>query len=103
MSSREDELLIPTATRVEIIERDGHCCRLCGQWAEVHVHHVIYRSGGGGMTSPNLVSLDWLCHARVHGNKTLWLPVLQQVALTPGVNGIQLLRWYRVKEGQHVG
>jgi hypothetical protein len=90
---------IPHATRAEIIERDNSCCRMCGVHAEIpHVHHVIYRSQGGKNTSPNLVSLDWKCHERVHQNKPLWLPILQQVALTPGVNGIQLLRWYNAKE-----
>ena len=101
MSSVNDELLIPLVTRAEIIARDGHCCRLCGQWAEVHVHHITYRSQGGKNVAENLVSLDWKCHMIVHGNKTLWLPILQQVAITPGVNGIALLRWYEGKEGRH--
>jgi hypothetical protein len=100
MSSVEDELAIPLATRAEIIERDGHCCRLCGAFAEIpHVHHLVYKSQGGLYEGPNLVSLDWRCHQRVHSNKPLWLPLMQQVAITDGVNGLQLLRWYRVKEG----
>jgi hypothetical protein len=67
-----------------------------------HVHHIIYRSQGGKDLPENLISLDWKCHAMVHSNKPLWLPVLQQLTVTPGVNGLQLLRWYRAKEQKHV-
>jgi hypothetical protein len=96
VSSIEQEVLLTPVTRTSIIERDGHCCRMCGLWVEVpHVHHVIYRSQGGKDVDANLVSLDWRCHAQVHSNKPLWLPILQQVAITNGVNGVQLLRWYR--------
>lgn len=98
MSGREQEMSIPLATREEIIARDGHCCRLCGLWCErVHVHHLVYRSQGGKNTAANLVSLDLKCHEVVHSNKPLWMPILQQVAVTPGVNGLQLLRWYERK------
>src|ERR1035437_5117019 len=99
MSGREEEMSIPHATRAEIIARDGHCCRLCGQWAEVHVHHIIYRSGGGKNVAENLVSLDWKCHERVHRSKPLWMPVLQEVVKSDGVIGFQLLRWYRSRLG----
>ena len=103
MSGREEEMSIPLATRAEIIERDASCCRMCGVFAEIpHVHHITYKSGGGSYTAPNLVSLDWLCHARVHSNKPLWMPILQQVAITNGVNGLQLLRWYEAKEARNV-
>ena len=96
MSSQEDELVIPGDVRTFVIERDGHVCRCCGLFTEIpHVHHVIYRSQGGRDDPGNLVSLDWRCHERVHRNKPVWLPVLQQVAITDGVNAVQLLRWYR--------
>lgn len=95
MSTRSDEELLPTNVRSHVIERDGHVCRLCGVYAEVvHVHHIVYRSQGGLDRPDNLVSLDWRCHERVHRNKPRWMPVLAQVALTDGVNGIALLRWY---------
>jgi hypothetical protein len=97
-----DETGIPFATREEIIERDGHVCRLCGVYVEIpHVHHVTYRSAGGDWRADNLVSLDWRCHAKVHSSKPLWTPILQAVIKTPGVNGIALLRWYEAKEGRH--
>jgi 5-methylcytosine-specific restriction endonuclease McrA len=103
LSSKQGE--VPTAVRRQVIERDGHCCRLCGVYAEYpEIHHIIYRSQRGrgapdGLHGPgNLVSLDRRCHETVHRNKPLWMPVLQQVALTDGVNGLSLLRWYRAKE-----
>lgn len=99
MSSLEDERSITLVARADIIARDAHVCRLCGVYAEViHVHHLIYRSQGGKNVRENLVSLDWRCHDRVHSNKPLWMPVMQQVAITDGVNGLQLLRWYREAE-----
>jgi 5-methylcytosine-specific restriction endonuclease McrA len=98
MSSRDQELLIPTNVRTLVIERDGHCCRMCGTWTEIpHVHHIIYRSQGGKDLPTNLVSLDLYCHERVHRNKPVWMPVLQQVALTDGVNALALLRWYEAR------
>lgn len=101
MSTRDDELLIPTATREEVIERDGHVCRLCGIWTDpVHVHHITLRSQGGKDHLTNLISLDWKCHLYVvHQNTALWSPLLRQVAVTPGVNARQLLRWYRTRNG----
>ena len=95
MSSVDEEALLTPVTRAEVIARDGHCCRMCGIYAEgPHVHHVIYRSQGGKDVGGNLVSLDWRCHERVHRNKPLWLPILQVVAITNGVNAVQLRRWY---------
>lgn len=95
MSSRNDEELIGAHLRTHVLERDGHVCRLCGVFAQVvHVHHIQYRSQGGADVPSNLVSLDWKCHDRVHRNKPLWMPLLVQVAVTNGVNGLQLLRWY---------
>lgn len=99
MSSRDEEAALTPATRHEIIERD-QVCRMCGAWAQVqHVHHILYRSQGGPDSHENLVLLDLGCHDRVHRNKRLWQPILQQVAITPGVNAVQLLRWYEKRKG----
>lgn len=98
MSSLEEEEQLRADLRTHVIARDGSCCRLCGVYVEVpHVHHVIYRSQGGLDVGYNLVSLDLWCHERVHRNKGLWTPILTQVALTDGVNGLALLRWYRAR------
>jgi 5-methylcytosine-specific restriction endonuclease McrA len=101
VSSVEEELVIPSNTRQWVIDRDASVCRFCGQHVEVpHVHHIIYRSQGGLNLPSNLISLDFRCHMRVHDNKPLWLPIMQQLTKTPGVNGLQLLRWYRAKESK---
>ena len=99
---------VPLAVRQEVYARDGGCCRVCGRYADVPgLHHVDYRSQGGSSDDPeNLVTVGWTpghdCHLSiVHRNKTLWQPIMRQVAITNGVNGIQLLRWYEAKEGRH--
>lgn len=99
MSSRQDEARVPLTTRTHVIERDGSVCRCCGLYVEVpHVHHIVYRSQGGLNLPSNLISLDMRCHERIHSNKPLWLPILQQLTATSGINGFQLLRWYRARE-----
>jgi 5-methylcytosine-specific restriction endonuclease McrA len=96
VSSSLDEAALDLATRMEVLDRDNHLCRLCGAHSEVlHVHHIVYRSGGGRDTFANLISLDWKCHDRVHSNKPLWQPVLLALPSSPGITGLQLLRWAR--------
>ena len=91
-------LLAPAAVREFVLERDGHCCRVCGRYVEIpHLHHIDYRSGGGGNHAGNLITLDWRHHLHtVHGNKRLWQPIMQQLTVTTGITGFQLLRWARV-------
>ena len=99
---------VPLAVRQEVYERDGGCCRVCGRFVDMPgLHHILYRSSGVINTPANLITIGWTpghdCHLPiVHRNKTLWLPILQQVALTDGVNGLQLLRWYEAKEARNV-
>jgi 5-methylcytosine-specific restriction endonuclease McrA len=59
--------------REHILERDGgnkdiggNCC-LCGRNRSFDVHHVIYRSHGGGDVEENLVTLCRRCHDKAHG------------------------------------
>lgn len=97
---------VPQAVRLEVISRDGQCCRVCGRWVEQPgLHHIDYRSQGGLHVPENLITVGWLpghdCHIPVvHSNKRLWQPVLKQLVLTPGVTGRQLLRWYAAREGR---
>ncbi len=42
-------------------------CQRCGIADAVQVHHIIYRSRGGGDTADNLVSLCLHCHQVAHG------------------------------------
>lgn len=93
--------LVPTDVRDFVIERDGQCCRVCGVYVEYPaLHHVEYRSQGGLDVPSNLVVVGWTpghdCHLQiVHANKRLWQPIMQAAAVTPGVTGLQILRWSR--------
>lgn len=56
----------PTARRrAAVVERDGGRCRACG-WPGDHVHHVVYRSRGGGHDTSNLIVLCLRCHQLIH-------------------------------------
>ncbi len=98
MSEHKD---VPAAVRAAVLARDNGCCRVCGQFATMPgLHHIDYRSQGGLHVPENLITIGWTpghdCHLPVvHANKRLWQPILHQVAITDGVNGNQLLRWYR--------
>lgn len=57
---------LPREIRYGVFERDNWHCVLCGErFAEslLHVHHVKYRSRGGGHELENLVTLCRYCHA----------------------------------------
>lgn len=91
---------VPTRVRRAVIERDGHCCRVCGRWVEtVGLHHVVFRSHGGPNTEDNLVVVGWLpghdCHlVHAHGVRAaVFREALQVCILTPGLTAVQLLRW----------
>lgn len=91
---------IPPALRAEVLERDGHCCRVCGAWAEnPALHHIEYRSEGGLHVIENLVTVHWMydprCHEVMHDNKRRWQPILQAIAMQPGVTAFQYARWVR--------
>lgn len=62
--------------RGDIIARDMRC-RFCGTTQDLHVHHIVYRSGGGGDEATNLITLCLRHHALVHSDKRRWQPVLQ--------------------------
>ena len=46
--------------------RDKHSCRSCGNHRGVDVHHLKFRSQGGGHTLANLLCLCRVCHAEIH-------------------------------------
>ena len=60
------------AACVLVRERDGDRCRVCGHCYSVEVHHITFRSQGGGHDPENLVCLCAECHGMVHDRK-LWL------------------------------
>jgi hypothetical protein len=60
------------AACVLVRERDGGRCRVCGDPRDVEVHHIVFRSQGGGHDPENLVCLCADCHGAVHARR-LWL------------------------------
>ena len=89
---------IPEATRWKVYERDNQRCRLCGR-ANAYtysVHHIVYRSAGGNNDLDNLILLCGSgssdCHLKVHSNKNLYEPVLQELIEKPGITGLALMR-----------
>lgn len=102
-----ETLAIPKALREQVDQRDQQVCRVCGQYQGPAraLHHIRFggaRQGMGGRRDhdlSNLISVCWMwagnCHDRVHANKRLWLPVLEQLTITPAVTGLQLQRWRR--------
>src|SRR4051812_3575757 len=65
--------LVAADVRDAVIERDGQCCRVCGQWVEYPaLHHIVFRSQGGLDVPSNLITIGWLpghdCHLPIaHG------------------------------------
>lgn len=63
--------------RKRVYKRDNWTCQTCGRkgWrkgnAELHAHHILPKSKGGGHQLSNLVTLCDRCHAEYHGDKRL--------------------------------
>jgi hypothetical protein len=103
--ARSETLAIPKSLRQAVDERDQQHCRVCGQYLGQAraMHHIRFggaRQGMGGRREHdlnNLISVCWMwpgnCHDRVHAQKRLWLPLLERLTITPGVTGMQLMRW----------
>lgn len=59
-----------------------HCpyCALCGSSWNLHIHHIVPRSQGGGTNLHNLIRLCEHCHLYVvHANMKKWVPRLQRI------------------------
>lgn len=57
--------------------RDENKCRWCGSLFSLHVHHVDYRSQGGGHVEHNLITLCLDHHGIVHSDKKKYQPILR--------------------------
>ena len=55
----------PVARR-EALEHAGHKCEDCDATENLHVHHLVYRSLGGGHCAANLMVLCAPCHREHH-------------------------------------
>ena len=97
---------VPASVRAEVIERDGSSCRICGRYVQTPgLHHIMFRSQGGGRTASglhmpdNLVVVGWLpghdCHLPLaHGPRAMtFRAALTAVVEQPGVTALQLIRW----------
>lgn len=89
---------VPVAVRAHVLERDRHCCRVCGRHADpAALHHIAYRSQErNGHSASNLVTVGYayghLCHQMIHSDKGLWQPALLAVVDVPGITALQWLR-----------
>lgn len=107
---RSEALDIPAALRQAAWERDLSFCRVCGKFLgeRAGLHHIHYGGDYTGMggrrlhTLENVVTICWLpgdpgrgaipCHSRVHAQKGLWVPLLEQVVQTTGLTAFELRR-----------
>lgn len=88
--------------RRAIRERDHGRCRVCRTTADLHVHHITYRSqisvADGRDHETNLITLCNEHHAIVHMNPSRYQPLLRGVIWMLYVHGTsmtvhQLERW----------
>ena len=54
--------------RLQILERDGWRCQVCGDRQQLDIHHIIPRSRGGSDSQDNLITLCRTCHGDIHGS-----------------------------------
>lgn len=55
--------------RERVFRRDSYRCVMCGSLSNLHMHHVRNRSQQGPDTYENCVTLDFICHDRVHRDR----------------------------------
>lgn len=55
---------IPLDVRLEVLQRDGHRCRYCGETEGLHIDHVHPFSRGGDDSPGNLQALCGPCNLR---------------------------------------
>lgn len=53
-------------TRQAVLDRDNNQCQACGTNNGLQLHHLIYRSQGGGHDKENLITLCLRCHKMHH-------------------------------------
>lgn len=55
-----------------VLNRDGYKCQCCKgkrKDSKLEVHHIVFRSQGGGDVSDNLITLCHTCHKALHDGK----------------------------------
>jgi 5-methylcytosine-specific restriction endonuclease McrA len=53
--------------RLQVLERDGWRCQVCGSMMNLEVHHAQFRSRQGQDSEDNLITLCVQCHKFSHG------------------------------------
>ena len=96
---------MPADVRAQVLERDHHCCRVCGRYVDrPAVHHTNFGGdargmGGRRVHDPNfLITVGWLpghdCHlGLLHADKRRFQELSWEVVRHPGVSILQLERW----------
>jgi 5-methylcytosine-specific restriction endonuclease McrA len=69
---------VPADTRTTVYARDRQRCRYCGTTADLHLHHVHYRSEGVDHGPANLITLCLDHHNLVHSDKRYWQPICEE-------------------------
>lgn len=82
---------IPQATRKKVFQRDANRCQWCGTNRWLQIHHIIYRSQGGGHDEINLIVLCNDHHAMAHSDKGRYMPLLLGLIWRKYVDGKSLL------------
>ena len=59
-------------TKAMVLNRDEYKCHICKtkkQGVKLEVHHIIFRSNGGGDSPENLITLCHDCHKKLHNGE----------------------------------
>ena len=51
---------------LEVLQRDGWRCQMCGRMERLEIHHRKFRSQSGDDSEENLVTLCAKCHGLIH-------------------------------------
>jgi 5-methylcytosine-specific restriction endonuclease McrA len=52
--------------RIQVLQRDGWRCQVCGSFRNLEVHHQVFRSQLGDDSEVNLITLCNSCHLNTH-------------------------------------
>ncbi len=71
-----------SSSRDAVLDRDNNQCVACGRGGEnvLNLHHVVFRSHGGGDEASNLVTVCVRCHRLIH----LGVLSVEMVEVWPG-------------------
>jgi 5-methylcytosine-specific restriction endonuclease McrA len=58
--------------REAVLERDGHCCRVCGALGRDKRSIIVHHRIPGKSVLPLMITLCPGCHAKVHRTKVVW-------------------------------